>query len=78
MKGIYNLAGVYMLRGNSDEAIRLYKKATELGPLFAPSYWHLARTYLKIGKRDEARETYQRLIQIDPSYKGRSPELDAL
>src|SRR3989344_1442716 len=78
LKGVYNLAGVHMIRGNTAEAIRLYKKATELGPLFAPSYWHLARTYLKIGKRDEARETYQRLIQIDPSYKGRSPELDAL
>jgi tetratricopeptide (TPR) repeat protein len=57
----------YWELGKSQEAIATFKKAIQLNPNYALSYYDLGATLERMGKRDEAKKQYQMAINKDPS-----------
>jgi tetratricopeptide (TPR) repeat protein len=66
------------MRGDFEGAVQGYKEVLAIRPDYAPSLLLLAQVHLHLGRTNEARETYERLLRVDPSYRGRDPELDVL
>ncbi|MEM8496228.1 MAG: tetratricopeptide repeat protein, partial [Planctomycetota bacterium] len=62
-----NLAAVYNLLGEYDEALRSYRLATELGPLDDPVLLGLADTHLKLGNFQRAANTLESVIRMRPT-----------
>jgi tetratricopeptide (TPR) repeat protein len=53
---------------NYDEAIRCYKKATELDPDFASAYYNLGIIYAAKGMFDQAFSAYKKVLAVKPDY----------
>lgn len=71
----YNLLGglhtLLYLAGDEKEAelaIRDYRKALELMPVFTEAYMNLAIIYKKQGKIDEAVNCYKKILEINPDH----------
>src|SRR5262249_19021538 len=54
-------------RGQSDEAVREFRKAIEIDPKFTPASNNLAEALEKQGKLEEAAEAYQRSLAVKPT-----------
>ncbi len=76
LQAAHNLAGIYYVRGNYQEARTQYEAVLKAHPGYAPSMLQLARTQLKGGDRAGALQTYQNLLQMDSHYAGKIPELE--
>jgi tetratricopeptide (TPR) repeat protein len=63
-----NLALVYAMAGNMENAAAETKKAAELNPATgSKAYFNLAATLVNSGKTEEAIGAFQKAIEIDPS-----------
>lgn len=62
----YNLAGVYIEKGDYEKAVFELKKVLELAPNFAEGYIQLGTSYRKLGMIDNAIRSYQVSIKIKP------------
>ncbi|HEX2788833.1 MAG TPA: TIR domain-containing protein [Steroidobacteraceae bacterium] len=61
-----NLADLtFSLRMDDKEALRLYKKAVDLDPLYAWSYWNLATAEFEVGEYPEAETAAQKAIDLN-------------
>lgn len=63
----YNLGLLHMLRGDTQQAILHYKKATEINPS-AEAYHGLASAYGYAKQHQEAITCSQKSLEIDPNY----------
>jgi len=63
-----NLALIYALAGNMDNAVAETKKSAELNPATgAKAYFNLGATLVNSGKSEEAISAFQKAIEIDPN-----------
>jgi tetratricopeptide (TPR) repeat protein len=62
------LAAAYAEAGAMDDAIREFRRATELGPRFADIRYRLARVLLEAGRALEAREELERVVEDRPHF----------
>jgi tetratricopeptide (TPR) repeat protein len=53
---------------NFDEAIKCYRKSTELDPDFASAYYNLGIAYAAKGIFDQAISSYKKVLTIKPAY----------
>lgn len=58
------LGGLYRRRGQTDDAIRAYERATEVTPNSSYGLGNLARLYVKKGDRQGMVDTYRRVEKI--------------
>ncbi len=61
-----NLGNSYLKLGRYQEAIALFKRAIQLNPNSAKSYYNLGMALEHIGKNEEAKKQYQMAINKDP------------
>lgn len=61
-----------------DEAIKCYKKATELDPSFASAYYNLGIIYAAKGMLDESITAYKKVLNIKPDYYAARNNLGAI
>lgn len=60
-------AGVCLMEeGETDQAVTLLKKASDLDPSLGPPHFALALVYVGQGKRGPAYQEYERLKRVDP------------
>jgi len=76
------LGNIYFSEGKIEEAIREYKKVTELSPAFnIGAHNNLGLAYLELKKVDLAQEEFRKVLQVDPGNelaKKKLGEIDAL
>ena len=60
------------------EAIKCYKKATELDPSFASAYYNLGIIYAAKGMLDESISAYKKVLTIKPGYYAARNNLGAI
>lgn len=58
----------HQLRGEFDEAMTFYQKATELDPTYAAAFNDLAVMYEEKGWMDRAEAGYLRALELEPGY----------
>ena len=58
------LGGLYRRRGQIDQAIYAYRKATEVTPYSSYGFGNLAFLYLKRGERERMLKTYERVEKL--------------
>lgn len=61
-----NMGDVYAQEGNTDAAIREFRRAIELKADYADAYHNLANTYYRKGDLKEAARLYQQAISFNP------------
>lgn len=66
--GVFNTYGSFCYnRGRYQDAVRLYKQATEASPDGRQGFANLGAAYQALGHYDEALAAYQRSISIEPN-----------
>jgi Flp pilus assembly protein TadD len=65
-------------RGNLEEAVAAFQRATRLSPDRASAHLNLAVAYAQSGHRREARDEARRALALDPSYQRAKHLLAAL
>jgi tetratricopeptide (TPR) repeat protein len=61
----YALGSIELAKGNSDEAVELFEKATEESPALSyPVQYMLAKSYLKAGRFKDAAVGFEKLLAI--------------
>jgi tetratricopeptide (TPR) repeat protein len=60
---LYNLGNNLARKGNYNEALSKYKKATKIDPYDAYSYFNIAFCYYKLGQKGEALAYYEKCFQ---------------
>ena len=63
-----NYANLLMRRGQTDEAINVYRAAIKRNPEFKSAYQNLALAYAQNGNLNEAIPLWQQALEIDPGY----------
>lgn len=61
----YNKGYIFTTENKFEEAIRAFKKATQLDRLFAKAYQEMGNAYLKLGRRKEAEKYLQKSADIN-------------
>jgi len=61
----FNLGGAYLVRGNTEAAIREYRRAIELRPT-AGTYHNLGNAYMAAGLYEEAAQAYRSALLVEP------------
>ncbi|MCP3924813.1 MAG: tetratricopeptide repeat protein [Desulfobacterales bacterium] len=61
----YNKGYILTTENRFEEAIRAFKKATQLDRLFAKAYQEMGKAYLKLGRRKEAEKYLQKAADIN-------------
>ncbi|HET9180048.1 MAG TPA: DUF3857 domain-containing protein [Terriglobia bacterium] len=61
-----NLGRAYAALGNTEDAIRAYKKQIDLNPEDQYAYNNLGRAYAALGDTDDAIRDYQKQIEVSP------------
>ncbi len=61
------LATTYAAKGDNDKSIKLYRRAIEVSPAYAPGYLELASLFLKIGKKEEGRAELKHVLEMKVS-----------
>lgn len=64
----YNLGFLYEQVGGYDEAIRFYKKALQINPIYQKALYNLAFRYQEMGDFKTALVLYQHLIHFYPKF----------
>lgn len=67
------LGGQYMLLGQPERAIAVYREAQALEPR-PETYLNLGQALLASGRRNEAREAYEKAVRLAPRLAARVPE----
>lgn len=62
-----NLGDLYSRRGDLENAVKEFTRATQLLPNYGDAYHNLANTYLQMGKTDLAIENYQKALSFNPN-----------
>lgn len=63
-----NLAMAYSENGQTDEAIRTYKKAIQVGDFYAETHYNLANAYLAQNNMKSAEAEYRKALTINPFF----------
>lgn len=63
------MAGLYRIRGQFDEAIRLHKRNIEVDPLSFASYHGLGMNSLNAGRLQEAETAFKKVLELNPSHE---------
>ncbi|HPF46441.1 MAG: tetratricopeptide repeat protein [Alphaproteobacteria bacterium] len=68
---LWSLMGsVLSVKGDMDQALNYFKKASVLAPYNATTHINLANTYLATGDVKRAKSSFQQVIKLDPKYVG--------
>lgn len=63
------MAGLYRIRGQFDEAIRLHKRNIEVDPLSFASYHGLGLNSLNAGRLQEAEAAFKKVLELNPTHE---------
>lgn len=64
----YNIAQVYSMLGQDEEAITYYKKAMQMDPHYSEYYNEVGNILQRSGRFEEAEAMYDRAIEYSPPY----------
>ena len=64
----YNLANLLQARGDTDEAIERYRRATQIKPDFAEGHYNMGVALRSAGKLSAAVEQFRKALQIEPRH----------
>ena len=62
----FNLANIYLKRGDAAGAIPQYDRATSLNPSLSTGYFYLAEAYARTGALQRALDAVRRGLEFDP------------
>ncbi len=65
-RAYYGIGSILDERGNLEEALLFYKKATELNPFYDRAYFFLASGYDELGETEKAIAHYKDLLNLVP------------
>jgi tetratricopeptide (TPR) repeat protein len=69
MTDVYSdLAGLYMVTRQYNDAIRIYKKKVSVDPNSAASYVNLALSLIQLKRYDEAQQDLLKALELSPDY----------
>ena len=65
---IYLIANALRIKGDLENAIANYKKATQIYPDYTEAYLNLGNVLMQQDMLDEAIDNYKKVIKINPDY----------
>lgn len=66
----YSLGNLDFRRGETQRALRYFRRTLELHPRYARAHNNLGVCLAQLGRTDEAIDAYHAALQIDPTYAG--------
>jgi len=65
---IANEAAVFMLAGQTEKAIELYKEAVAADPADAMPYYYMGKAYASLGQVEQSKEMLEKAGMLNPNY----------
>lgn len=72
------LAVTYAAKEDNDNSVKLYRRAIDAAPRYAPGYLELGAFLIKIGKKDEGRAELKHVLELDASAEVKKSAQDLL
>jgi tetratricopeptide (TPR) repeat protein len=64
------------MRGNKDEAVKMYHLAIKVDPTWAPSYYQLAHLLRRTGRASEADEVLKQIPEHAEPHENKTKDTD--